>query len=328
MLIASAAAAVLGVALPAARAFAWFTANTLTVVTADPSGPADGETVRVSGRWTNATGATTTTSVYECPVSAVPDVGHHVDPTRCDPRNVDAGVPTKGADHAFSDYLVWDATFSPPAAPTSTVDCRVAHACAVVADGSFTGFFADMAREETDRSSCGGVFTIHRGRQLIKSTDVTGDVVAPGQTITSTFTLPNGEYDPSRDDGRASEVTDCVRLGDTVLAVGAAGSWHEKPGPPVGTGAEPLTFQSTYTVPADTPAGTRVCDRGVVSGIPAGPHEPNEYSRTLCFTVGDGPVLPEAPWPLALPVSALAVGAGWHVWRRRRARQPARLGGT
>jgi len=328
VVIASAAAGVLGFALPAARAFGWFTANTRSVTPADPAGPTDGETVRVSGRWTNATGATTTTSVYECPVSAIPHVGHHVDPARCDPHNVDTGVPTKGGDHGFSDYLVWDATFSPPATPTSTVDCTVPHACAVVADATFAGFFADMQRGETTHSICRRVFGEQHGHaRLLKTTNVIGAVVAAGQTITSTFTFPTGDFDRNRDAGRAASVTDCVQLGKTILTVGPTGSWHDKPGPWLGAGRT-TTFHSTYVVPADTPTGTQVCDRGVVSGLPDGDHDAVEYSRTLCFTVGVDAVLPEAPWPLALPASALAVGGGWFLWRRRRARRPAKLRGT
>jgi hypothetical protein len=328
VVVASAAAGVLGLVTPPPHAIASVTANTLTVSSADASGPTDGEALHITGRWTNATGPTSATAVFECPVSAVPRVGGHVDPARCDPHNVDAHVPTQGDGHAFSDYLVWDATFAPSSTPATTVDCRVAHACTVIADATFRGFFADMQRGETSQPACTRAFSEqHRRGALVKTTDVAGTVVTPGQTITSTFTFPSGDFDHDRDDDHVASATDCVRLGDTVVAVGPTGSWHHHPGPALGPRGS-STFETTYTVPADTPAGTRVCDRGVVSGIPRRDRAAVEYSQTLCFTVGVGAVLPEAPWPLALPGSALVVAAGWSVWRRRIRRRPARLRGT
>jgi hypothetical protein len=328
VVVASAAASVLGLLTPAQRSFASVTANTLTVSTADPSGPTDGEVVHVSGRWTNAAGPASETTLYECPESAVPRVGGHVDPARCDPHNVDVHVSTLGDSHGFSDYLVWDAGFYPSAAPNTRVDCDVAHACTVIADATFDGFFADMQRVERSQPECTRVFGAqHQRGRLVKTTDVVGTVVTAGQTITSTFTFPGGDFDRDRDHDHAASATDCVRLGDTIVAVGPAGSWHHDPGPALSLQG-PSTFESSYTVPADTPAGTRVCDRGVVSGVPHGERAAVEYSQTLCFTVGAGAVLPEAPWPLALPGSALVVGAAWFLWRRRYRRRPARLRGT
>ncbi len=84
------------------------------------------------------------------------------------------------------------------------------------------------------------------------------------------------------------------------------------------------TFDTSYTI-TQRP-GTTVCDRGQVSGEPAGdtlfPVLPiTEQSAQLCFTVEMPAVTPEVPSVLLLPASAVLVGLGaFWLDRRRRAK--------
>jgi len=83
-------------------------------------------------------------------------------------------------------------------------------------------------------------------------------------------------------------------------------------------------FDTSYTI-TQRP-GTTVCDRGQVSGEPAGdtlfPILPiTEQSAQLCFTVEMPAVTPEVPSVLLLPASAVLVGLGaFWLDRRRRAK--------
>lgn len=61
------------------------------------------------------------------------------------------------------------------------------------------------------------------------------------------------------------------------------------------------TFETRFTVPIDLPDGTRLCDRGFVSG-PAGDDFAREKSNDVCFIVrgdrpADGPAPPVTPVP-------------------------------
>ena len=84
------------------------------------------------------------------------------------------------------------------------------------------------------------------------------------------------------------------------------------------------TFNTSYTI-TQRP-GTKVCDRGQVSGVPTAgtvfPFFPiTEQSAQLCFTVEMPAVTPEVPSVLLLPASAGVVGFGaFWLDRRRRAK--------
>jgi len=122
------------------------------------------------------------------------------------------------------------------------------------------------------------------------------------------------------------------RVRDCVYSTGSPG-WS-----PYGLGRESGTppdaslerapnngmFDTSYTI-TQRP-GTTVCDRGQVSGEPAGdtlfPTLPiTEQSAQLCFTVEMPAVTPEVPSVLLLPASAVLVGLGaFWLDRRRRAK--------
>ena len=310
----AASATVLAVAVPSARAFA---ANTFTATPADPSGMAtDGETVPFSGVYASSPG--TSVTVYECLASAIgtgtPAV---LDYTQCDPNN-SVTVPSASNGGSFSGFIVYDMSFTTTQATPVAVNCgATGTTCDVVADvppGDVEG-----EQPEDGEDSCTHAFVPPANGTIVKTTNVVGSTVAPGQVITATLTFNSGDYDTTRNKGDdSSNASDCVELNGVPLKVSSGVSWHEKPGPSLGNGSGTSTFTATYTVPA-TAAGETICDRGVVSGIPSSGKWVDQYSNTVCFTVTTGAVLPESRWPLALPVGGMMAGGSLVWFRRRRA---------
>jgi len=307
-------AVVLAVAVPSARAFA---ANTFTVTPADPSGMAtDGETVPFSGA--DAALPDTNVTVYECLASAG-GVGTVLDYSQCDSTNTSA--VTADASGNFSGYIVYDMTFTTsPASPATpvAVNCgATGTTCDIVADvppGDVEG-----EQPEDGEDACSHAFVPPQNGTILKTTNVVGSTVVPGQVVTATITFHSGDYDTSRNRGDdSSNAADCVELNGQPLKVGSGVSWHEKPGPSLGDGTGTSTFVSTYTVPATAASGT-ICDRGVVSGVPSSGKWVDQYSNVVCFTVTTGAILPESRWAVALPLGGLAVG--WAVLLLRRRRQ-------
>jgi hypothetical protein len=326
--LAAVSTSLLAVAVPATRAFAAFAPNSFTVTTSDPSGmAADGETVQVNGYYTTAAGGTATVTTYECLAGAVGSGNPPVlDKTQCD-TNFTAGVNPDPSTHAFTDYIVYDLQFTTGGG--TPVDCgATSTTCVIVGDvppGDVMGY-ADDDGEDACNST---VFSLPQTGSLTKQTAPAGAApgstpyprVAVGQRVNVTLTSTGSDYDGSRNgDDDASDASDCVEIGGVVQKSFGSGvvSWHAKPGPGLEEGG-PVTFISSYTIPSGTPPGSTVCDRGLVSGIPSAGKWVDQASNIVCFTVGVSAIVPEARWPVALPIGgALAGGAVWVLRRRRR----------
>jgi len=108
---------------------------------------------------------------------------------------------------------------------------------------------------------------------LVKHTDPPeGAAVAPGQEITVELSWRVEDWDAPE----LHKVLDCVTV-DGRLSYALTGG--EKPT------ANDGHFSYHYTVPADAPPGTKICDVGFLSG-PAGNEEfAPEESQLVCFTV-------------------------------------------
>jgi len=123
---------------------------------------------------------------------------------------------------------------------------------------------------------------------LVKHTDPPdGAAVAAGQEITVELSWHTEDWDASV----LHKVLDCVTV-DARLSYALTGG--EKPTTNDGH------FSHRYTIPADAPPGTVVCDVGFLSG-PSGNEEfAPEESQRVCFTVERPPSAP--PLPPAPPV--------------------------
>ena len=110
-----------------------------------------------------------------------------------------------------------------------------------------------------------------------------GSTVAPGSTIEVKLVWDTASFEESE----LHKALDCVQI-DGTLAVDL--SVLEKP-----TANDGL-FEHRYTVPADTPVGAQVCDRGFVSGEGSEGGFERDKTPIICFEVG-----PETSTPPPTP---------------------------
>lgn len=291
-----------------AHAKAASAADTVTVNPSDNSGMLyDGESVTVTGTYT----PTVPGALYECPSSQV-TVGKHLNPNLCDPNNVvNIGTPFG----AFTASMVYDNPFTPTG--SSQVDCGVV-ACEIVVDQTSPGMVDSasplpMSQTQGSSNACNGFAGAPSGSIVKSTTPAGGTQAAPtqvtaGQQIQVHLTWNASDFKPN---GQTSSAEDCVQQNGTTVA---SLSFQQKPGPSNGM------LNTSYTIPANAANGDVYCDRGRVSGTSAATGMGiTEKSAILCFQVGPGAVLADAPLPILLPLSSVAVllAVGFLMIRRR-----------
>jgi hypothetical protein len=138
--------------------------------------------------------------------------------------------------------------------------------------------------------TCDEVLSGSPGGELAKETDPPdGSRVQPGDEITVRLRWPSGFFA----DRRLHKVLDCVTVDGRLLA---DASIQER------DTANDGEFTHTYRIPGDAAPGTRVCDRGFVSGDGSGGFE-RQKSNDVCFEV-------VAPAGDAAPTPPLALDTG------------------
>jgi LPXTG-motif cell wall-anchored protein len=157
----------------------------------------------------------------------------------------------------------------------------------LLAAGSLTVPGAGQAGAEDSHpgglpETCPEVLSGAPSGDLEKRTDPPeGSDVQGGDVITVTL-----RWNPQSFDGPLlHKAIDCVTVNGEIAA---DLSGQERDAPNDGL------FEWRYTVPADVPAGARICDRGFVSGPGSGGIFEREKSNDVCFTVA-APVITPAP---------------------------------
>ena len=129
--------------------------------------------------------------------------------------------------------------------------------------------------------TCDEVLSGPPGGELVKETEPPdGSQVQPGDEITVRLRWTAGSFA----DRPLHKVLDCVTVDGRLLA---GASIQERDTDNDGE------FAHTYRIPADATPGTRVCDRGFVSGNGSGGFE-REKSNDVCFEVAAPPTPPLA----------------------------------
>lgn len=142
--------------------------------------------------------------------------------------------------------------------------------------------------------TCEDVLSGAPGKLTKDSDPPDGAIVRAGQDVTITLRWEPGRFVG----GRLHKALDCVTV-DGVLD--AALSTQER------DTANDGDFVHRYTIPAEAKPGTRVCDRGFVSGdSPDGGFE-REKSNDVCLTVGDTQPA-SVPPPTVIPPETLVGG--------------------
>jgi hypothetical protein len=291
--------------------------NWVSYSASDPTtGPFDGETLAVTGAYTNSAGSTGPIDILECVTAYVPSDGSRLNRAWCDSNNIVSGIRPDLSAGDYSSYFVFDVSFV-PTATGSQVDCSASGACELVADASPPGDVAAAMPMKGVRA-CNGAFHGDPVGSLSKSTQPPGGTssqdpntlptVSPGQTITASLSWNTANFV-----GQTSEASDCIQVGGVDFDTLASES---KPGPTPTPGT--TKYISTYTVPASASAGSIICDRGRVSGMPTGANPTTQKSNVVCFQVGPPTATPESRAPIAAGLVGMGLVCGYVIKRRRR----------